>query len=127
LPQPRKAAGDRDAMMLLVAHGPGLRASELTDLRWDQVDFSTANLHVRRAKKGSSPSYPILGDEYALTFFETNPVGLGFCSKEGPAVLSVTLRLVTCRFPQGILTVFVQPLDFNIVEPFVANLKRAKG
>ena len=44
--------GHRDATMLLVAYRHGLRASELTDLHWDQVDFSAADLHVRRAKKG---------------------------------------------------------------------------
>jgi integrase len=55
--------GHRDATMLLVAYRHGLRASELTDLRWDQVDFSTANLHVRRAKKGTPATHPILGDE----------------------------------------------------------------
>jgi len=37
--------------MLLVAYRHGLRASELVDLRWDQVDFRTATLHVRRAKR----------------------------------------------------------------------------
>ena len=55
--------GHRDATMLLVAYRHGLRASELTDLRWDQIDFSTANLHVRRAKKGTPATHPILGDE----------------------------------------------------------------
>jgi integrase len=40
----------RDATMILVAFRHGLRASELTDLRWDQVDFATATLHVRRVK-----------------------------------------------------------------------------
>lgn len=55
--------GHRDATMLLVAYRHGLRASELTDLHWDQIDFSTANLHVRRAKKGSPATHPILGDE----------------------------------------------------------------
>ena len=55
--------GHRDATMLLVTYRHGLRASELTDLHWDQVDFSTANLHVRRAKKGSPATHPILGDE----------------------------------------------------------------
>jgi hypothetical protein len=49
--------------MLLVAYRHGLRASELTDLRWDQIDFSTANLHVRRAKRGTPATHPILGDE----------------------------------------------------------------
>src|SRR3974377_2123038 len=37
--------------MLLVAYRHGLRASELVDLRWDQVDFRTATLHVRSAKR----------------------------------------------------------------------------
>ena len=55
--------GHRDATMLLVAYRHGLRVSELTDLRWDQVDFTTANLHVRRAKKGTPATHPILGDE----------------------------------------------------------------
>ena len=55
--------GHRDATIILVAYRHGLRASELTDLRWDQVDFSTANLHVRRAKKGTPATHPILGDE----------------------------------------------------------------
>jgi type 1 fimbriae regulatory protein FimB/type 1 fimbriae regulatory protein FimE len=40
--------GHRDATMALVAYRHGLRASELTDLRWEQVDFRTASLHVRR-------------------------------------------------------------------------------
>jgi Phage integrase family len=31
--------------------------------RWDQVDFRTAALHVRRVKKGTPSTHPILGDE----------------------------------------------------------------
>ena len=53
----------RDATMILVAYRHGLRASELTDLRWDQVDFRTATLHVRRVKQGSPSTHPIIGDE----------------------------------------------------------------
>ena len=55
--------GHRDRTMLLVAYRHGLRASELVDLRWDQVDFRTATLHVRRVKKGTPSTHPILGDE----------------------------------------------------------------
>jgi integrase len=55
--------GHRDATLLLVAYRHGLRASELTDLRWDQIDFSAANFQVRRAKKGTPATHPILGDE----------------------------------------------------------------
>jgi integrase len=55
--------GYRDGTMILVAYRHGLRASELTDLRWDQVDFATATLHVRRVKQGTPSTHPILGDE----------------------------------------------------------------
>jgi len=49
--------------MILVAYRHGLRASELVDLWWDQIDFNAANLHVRRVKKGTPATHPILGDE----------------------------------------------------------------
>jgi type 1 fimbriae regulatory protein FimB/type 1 fimbriae regulatory protein FimE len=55
--------GRRDGTMLLVAYRHGLRASELVDLRWDQVDFATATLHVRRVKQGTPSTQPIVGDE----------------------------------------------------------------
>jgi site-specific recombinase XerD len=55
--------GHRDATMTLVAYRHGLRASELVDLRWDQVDFRTATLHVRRVKRETPATHPILGDE----------------------------------------------------------------
>jgi site-specific recombinase XerD len=55
--------GHRDATMLLVAYRHGLRVSELVDLRWEQVEFGTASLHVRRVKQGTPSTHPILGDE----------------------------------------------------------------
>jgi integrase len=55
--------GHRDGAMILLAYRHGLRASELTDLRWDQVDFAAASLAVRRAKRGAPSTHPILGDE----------------------------------------------------------------
>jgi site-specific recombinase XerD len=55
--------GHRDATMVLVAYRHGLRVSELVDLRWDQIDFNTATLHVRRVKKGTPSTHPIRGDE----------------------------------------------------------------
>jgi type 1 fimbriae regulatory protein FimB/type 1 fimbriae regulatory protein FimE len=59
----RNRHGHRDTTMVLVAYRHGLRAAELVDLRWDQVDFKTAILHVRRVKAGTPSSHPILGDE----------------------------------------------------------------
>jgi len=55
--------GHRDATMMLVAFRHGLRASELVDLRWDQVDFNAATLHVRRVKQGTPAVHPLRGDE----------------------------------------------------------------
>jgi len=53
----------RDPTMILVAYRHGLRAAELVDLRWDQVDFRGGNLHVRRVKAGTPSTHPIRGDE----------------------------------------------------------------
>jgi integrase len=47
------ARGTRDATMILLAYRHGLRACELVDLEWSQIDFKAAVLHVRRAKKGT--------------------------------------------------------------------------
>jgi integrase len=55
--------GHRDATMILVAFRHGLRATEITDLRWDQVDFAAATLAVRRAKNGSPSTHPLSGEE----------------------------------------------------------------
>ena len=55
--------GHRDATMVFVAYRHGLRVSELTDLRWDQVDFDRATLAVRRVKNGTPATHPLLGDE----------------------------------------------------------------
>jgi type 1 fimbriae regulatory protein FimB/type 1 fimbriae regulatory protein FimE len=55
--------GHRDATMILTAYRHGLRVSELVDLRWDQIDFARGTLAVRRVKKGSPATHPIMGDE----------------------------------------------------------------
>jgi integrase len=55
--------GHRDATMLLLAFRHGLRASELVDLRWEQVDLENATLHVRRVKQGTPATHPLTGRE----------------------------------------------------------------
>jgi site-specific recombinase XerD len=55
--------GHRDATMILIAYRHGLRASELVDLRWDQISFSGAVLHVRRRKAGTPATHPLTGLE----------------------------------------------------------------
>ena len=55
--------GHRDATAILIAYRHGLRASELVALRWDDIDFRTGKLHVRRSKGGTASVHPIGGRE----------------------------------------------------------------
>jgi integrase len=55
--------GHRDATMILVAYRHGFRPAELVDLRWEQIEFASGALHVRRVKQGTPSTHPILGDE----------------------------------------------------------------
>jgi integrase len=55
--------GHRDAAMILVAYRHGLRASEVCDLQWQQIELSEGRLHVHRVKNGIPGVHPIRGDE----------------------------------------------------------------
>ena len=55
--------GHRDSTMVLLAFRHGLRASELVDLRWEQVDLENGILHVRRVKQGTPATHPLTGRE----------------------------------------------------------------
>src|SRR5262249_54193236 len=55
--------GHRDATAILIAYRHGLRASELVAQRWDDVDWQTGKLHVRRAKRGMVSVHPLGGRE----------------------------------------------------------------
>jgi integrase len=68
--------GHRDATMVLLAFRHGLRASELVDLRWDQVDLDNAILHVRRVKHGTPATHPLTGRELrALRRLQRDTIG----------------------------------------------------
>jgi integrase len=61
----KKARGryaQRDALLLQVMYRHGLRTAEVAALRWEQVDFTRAMLHVRRVKRGTPATHPIQGD-----------------------------------------------------------------
>ena len=49
----------RDATIILIAYRHGLRVGELVGLRWDQVDFEEAILHVTRSKNGTASNHPL--------------------------------------------------------------------
>jgi integrase len=44
--------------MVLLAYRHGLRAAEVIDFGWEQVDFKAASLHIRRAKNGTPATHP---------------------------------------------------------------------
>ena len=66
------AQAQRNATLILVAYRHGLRAQELVDLEWSQVDWKAATLHVRRVKSGKPAAHPIRGDA------STGPAPQGF-------------------------------------------------
>ena len=55
--------GQRDATMILFAYRHRLRASEVCDLQWHQIELAAGRLHVRRSKRGTPSVHPIQGDE----------------------------------------------------------------
>jgi integrase len=80
----------RDATMVLLAFRHGLRAAELADLRWDQVDFETSVLHVRRAKAGTPATHPLTGRELRALRRLQRENGASWLRSRSPEALSNT-------------------------------------
>jgi type 1 fimbriae regulatory protein FimB/type 1 fimbriae regulatory protein FimE len=55
--------GLRDSAAILLAYRHGLRAQELCQLRWSQIDLRHGRLHVNRAKGGQESVHPLHGPE----------------------------------------------------------------
>ena len=55
--------GVRDHLLFLMMYRHGLRCSEATDLRKDDVSFDRATVWIRRLKGSNSGMHPIEGDE----------------------------------------------------------------
>ena len=55
--------GHRNALMILMAYRHGLRASELVDLQWSQIELGTSVIHIRRVKNGTPATHPLTGRE----------------------------------------------------------------
>jgi integrase len=91
--------GHRDATLILVAYRHGLRAIEICDLEWSQVEFGrSASLHVRRAKNGKPSVHPLRGDEIrALRELRRQSPDSGFVfatERNGPFTSDAVNRLV---------------------------------
>jgi integrase len=86
----RSRYGYRDATMLLVAYRHGLRASELCDLQWHQIELDAGRMHVRRAKNGTPSVHPIRGDEIRA---------LRKLRRENPTEAAIIGQFVLCTGP----------------------------
>jgi integrase len=90
--------GRRDATLILVAYRHGLRATEVADLEWSQVEWGRSPaLHVRRKKNGKPAVHPIRGDELRmLRELQRNTEGAFVFQTErgGPFTADAVNRLV---------------------------------
>lgn len=57
---------DRNECLILMMFKHGLRASEVINVRWDQIDFSAGLFHVNRLKGSIDTSHPLTGDVLRL-------------------------------------------------------------
>ena len=55
--------GARDRTLLLLMYRHGLRVSEASALRWEQVDLKAGHLAVQRLKNGVTTTHPLRGPE----------------------------------------------------------------
>jgi integrase len=65
----RNRWGQRDALVILLAFRHGLQAGEVVDLRWEQIDFDDAVIHIRRIKNASPSTHPLTGRELQALIF----------------------------------------------------------
>jgi integrase len=83
-----------------------LRAAEVCDLRWDQVSFDGAVIHVRRVKNGIPSTHPLQGDELrALRRLqrESKPSPFVFVSERGtPFTIAGFARMMECAARRGL-------------------------
>lgn len=53
----------RDSTLILFIYRHGLRVAETTALRWEQIDFCSGTIYVKRVRKGTPSIQPLYGDE----------------------------------------------------------------
>ena len=92
--------GHRDATAILIAFRHGLRASELVDLQWDQIEFVQKTIRVHRAKNGTGSAHYLGNSELrALRRLQReNPPGPHiFVSERGGPVTTAWFRKMMAR------------------------------
>jgi type 1 fimbriae regulatory protein FimB/type 1 fimbriae regulatory protein FimE len=92
--------GDRDAAMILLAYRHGLRVSELTGLRREQVDLRQGLLHVNRRKNGLPSTHPLRGPELRALrkiFRDYPETAYVFVSERRAPMTAATFRKLIAR------------------------------
>lgn len=90
----------RDSTMILVAYRHGLRVTELTALKWNQMDLKSAQFHVHRIKNGMDTTHPLYGPELrALRKLSAESSGSPyvFTSERGGPMVADTFRKLLAR------------------------------
>lgn len=79
--------GPRDAAMILIAYSHGLRASELTGLRWERLNRKDKTIYIQRSKGSTSGVHTLRDREIkALAKLGWKRSGPVFVSEQGPAM-----------------------------------------
>jgi integrase len=106
----------RDATLILIAYRHGLRAKEIAELEWSQVEFSRSPcLHVRRAKNGKPSVHPLRGDEIrALRELQRHSNGpYVFQPERGGSFVPSAINLLIKRI--GIRAAFEFPVHIHML------------
>ncbi len=119
----------RDELLLLMMFRHGLRVSEAIALRWSDIDWETASIHIRRMKRGTPANHPIYPDEMrALRAFKKQAKDKTpwiFMSERGAPITDDTVRKIISR--AGEVAGFDFPLHPHMLRHSCGYALAAKG
>lgn len=95
--------GTRDSLMILMAYRHGLRVSELLSLKWNDIDWKTPQVFIKRTKGSNDSMQPLYPDECrALKIVQKGvkqkevergfPIPYVFCSEQARKMDNSTFR-----------------------------------
>jgi type 1 fimbriae regulatory protein FimB len=76
----------RDMLLVTMMQRHGLRVSEATSIRWDDIDLDAATMHVSRLKQGTPSTHPLDGED------EMRPLRIWKREQGGGAFVFSSLR-----------------------------------